>query len=72
VGHTGIHAWGNRVRRQFFGGGAVVVEPRIPCLQAWGVSTPTWLKIFTILKPEEMYLFQLFYSIIIFQIVEIS
>ena len=35
VGHTGIHAWGNRVRRQFFGGGAVVVEPRIPCLQAW-------------------------------------
>ena len=32
VGHTEIHAWGNRVRRQFFGGGAVVVEPRIPCL----------------------------------------
>jgi len=30
VGHTGIHAWGNRVRRQFFGGGALVVEPRIP------------------------------------------
>jgi len=38
VGHTGIHAWGNRVRRQFFGGGAVVVEPRIPRLQPWGVS----------------------------------
>ena len=32
VGHTEIHAWGNRARRQFFGGGAVVVEPRIPCL----------------------------------------
>jgi len=32
VGHTGIHAWGNRVRRQFFGGGAVVIEPRIPRL----------------------------------------
>ena len=30
VGHTGIHAWGNRVRRQFFGGGAVVVEPKSP------------------------------------------
>ena len=36
VGHTGIHAWGNRVRRQFFGGGAVVVEPRIPCLSGMG------------------------------------
>ena len=32
VGHMGIYAWGNRVRRQFLGGGAVVVEPRIPCL----------------------------------------
>ena len=30
VGHTGIYAWGNRVRRQFLGDGAVVVEPRIP------------------------------------------
>ena len=29
VGHTGIYAWGNRVRRQFLGDGAVVVEPRI-------------------------------------------
>ena len=36
VGHTGIHAWENRVRRQFFGGGAVVVEPRIPCLSGMG------------------------------------
>ena len=39
MGHTGIHAWGNRVRRQFFGGGAVVVEPRISIDLSMGVST---------------------------------
>ena len=38
VGHMGIYAWGNRVRRQFLGGGAVVVEPRIPWIYPWGVS----------------------------------
>ena len=38
VGHTEIHAWGNRVRRQVLGCGAVVVEPRIPRIYPWGVS----------------------------------
>ena len=39
MGHTGIHAWGNRVSRQFFGGGAVVVEPRILCVSGmWSVN----------------------------------
>ena len=29
MGHTEINAWGNHVRLQLFGGGAVVDEPRI-------------------------------------------
>ena len=39
MGHTGIYAWGNRVRHLGLGLSAVVVEPRIPCVYAWGVST---------------------------------
>ena len=43
VGHTGIHAWGNRVRRQFFGGGAVVVAPRnLHVYQRPGHNEPGW------------------------------
>ena len=38
VGHTETHAWGDRVRRQVLGCGAVVVEPRIPRIYPWGVS----------------------------------
>ena len=37
--HTKIYAWENRVRRQFFGGGAVVVKPKIPCQKACGMSS---------------------------------
>ena len=32
VGHTGIHAWGERVRHIVRGLYAVFIEPRIPCL----------------------------------------
>ena len=41
MGHTRIHAWGDRVSPQrLLGAVAVVVEPRIPRLQPWGVSMP--------------------------------
>lgn len=61
MGRTGIHTWGNRVRRQFFGGGAVVVEPRSPAFRQAGSVEPlppkkssitfsTWSLFFTFLQ----------------------
>ena len=38
AGRAEIHAWGNRVSRSIYGWGAVVVEPRSPCLLVWGAS----------------------------------
>lgn len=39
MGHTGIYAFGDCVRRMGLGQFATVVELRIPCVYAWGVST---------------------------------
>ena len=36
MGHTEINAWGNHVRHPFFGGGAVIIEPRISILFRYG------------------------------------
>ncbi len=38
VGHTEIHAWGNRVSRFGYGQNAVIVEPRIPVLRGGNVN----------------------------------
>ena len=38
VGHTGIHAFGDCIRRIGLGRFATVVELRIPCIHALGVS----------------------------------
>jgi hypothetical protein len=38
VGHTGIYAFGDCVRRVDLGQLATVVELRIPCVYTWGVS----------------------------------
>ena len=38
MGHTGIYAFGDCVRRIGLGRFATVVELRIPCVYAWGVS----------------------------------
>ena len=41
MGHTGIHAFGDRVRRIGLGRFAVVVELGIPWIHPWGVSSLT-------------------------------
>ena len=38
MGHTGIYAFGDCVRRVDLGQLATVVELRIPCVYTWGVS----------------------------------
>ena len=53
MGHTGIHAFGDCVRRIGLGRFATVVELRIPYVYAWGVSNPDYPKKILLLAKEK-------------------